>query len=241
MPILTVGRLADMDASLLVAIRSLLASPIQRESEVVYFLVEVRKLIEPLDKRFPVLCFFCDWILHREMSWKGAKNVLTIFDQYVTAIRSTNGKSMAEATRQLSPLISFERLQEDLGLLLFEYHLDAQFVREVTRFVPFLSLYVDLVARCPLVVRGAGVNLVSIDNIRVSKVNAAHKAPGGPTGQFAFGINWSLRKGEGEIASVVNEIWIPASPVRIQKTVAQLVSEGGKLKRKPLEAKTFIE
>lgn len=231
-----------MDANRLGAIRLLLASPMRQESEVVYFLVEVRKLIEPLDKkRFPVLRFFCDWILHQEMSWKGAKGVLSVFDQYVTAIRATNGKGIEQATRRLGPLILFERLQEDLVLLLFEYHLDAEVAREVNRFVPFLSLYVDLVARCPLVVRDAKANLVNIDNIHVSKVNAANKALRGPTGQFAFGINWSLRKGEGEVASVVNEIWIPATPIRIQQTVAQLVSEGGNLKRKPLESKTFVD
>lgn len=230
-----------MEDRQLQTIRSILSTPIQREADVIHFVVEVRKLIEAMGKRFVVLRFFCDWALHHEMSWNAAKDILSIFDQYVGSLKNTDVMVVRQATKRLEPLISFERFRDDLVLLLYEYHLDVEPVRGLKTLIPMLNIYVDLVARSPLVVRDADSKLKYINNIGVCKVTGRIHVPGDPNGQFAFAVNWSLRKDRHEVASIVNEIWIPAVPIRSEQVLAKAINEGGKLKRIPLESKTFID
>jgi hypothetical protein len=49
-----------MTTAKLETLRTLLTQPIAREADVMYALVEVRKVIDLLPKRFTVLKFFCD-------------------------------------------------------------------------------------------------------------------------------------------------------------------------------------
>ena len=233
-----------MDDNKLVAIRSLLASPVQSESDVAYFLVEARKVIKSLPgNRFPILSFFCDWIVHPEMSWNSAKQVLGIFDQYIAEISKGGGEqAIRQATKKLGPLISFRLFRDELSLLLYELHVDTT-LASAERFIPFLTTYVDIIARTPLIMKDQNSTLAHIDNLRIVKKNERHQ--GSPLRQpatFAFGMDWTLRKGEKVVAGVVNEVWIPHQPMMYRHPLLKVVPDGtGKLKRVPLEASTFID
>jgi len=226
----------------LAAIRALLERPIERESEVVYFLVEVRKLIETLGrKRFQILSFFCDWVLHQEMTWKKAQIVLGIFDEFADAAKGGDRQKLVDATRKRENLISFRLFRDDLALLLHEFGLDTTIIN-AERFVPFLSLYVDIISRTQLVVRDKKIGLSHINSIRIFKTNTSVTRKPSMAEKFAFGVDWRLYKGESIVAGLLNEIWIPLNTILYRQDILKLADDGkGGLKQVPLEATKFTE
>src|SRR6266566_2316501 len=61
-----------------------LAEPIVSERQVVYILVELRKLIELNDDgdTFKTLKFYCDWAVHAVLKAPPAQEIVRYFDKY---------------------------------------------------------------------------------------------------------------------------------------------------------------
>src|SRR5437667_7280692 len=57
---------------------------ISSERQVVYILVEIRKILELNDdaEHFPALNFYCDWAAHAVMVKEGAKRIVRRFDEW---------------------------------------------------------------------------------------------------------------------------------------------------------------
>lgn len=75
----------------------------QRESEVVYFLVEVRKIIEKkkLYSNYPILLFYCDWIVHPQIDHdRTIQHIKPILD----LIEQGNGYAGMSQMHKMDPL-----------------------------------------------------------------------------------------------------------------------------------------
>lgn len=61
-----------------------LKEPISSEPQVVYLMVELRKLIELNGDgaNYPALKFHCDWIVHPILQGQAAQEVVRLFDHY---------------------------------------------------------------------------------------------------------------------------------------------------------------
>ncbi len=68
-----------------------LARPITSEEQVVYILVELRKLMELNGDSltFPSLQFHCDWVAHPVMDRAPAKKIVSLFDKHQEVIDNT--------------------------------------------------------------------------------------------------------------------------------------------------------
>lgn len=68
-----------------------LDQPILSERQVVYILVELRKLLESkgLDRdiRYRALIFCCDWAVHPKLDRESARAITSLFDQYEASYR----------------------------------------------------------------------------------------------------------------------------------------------------------
>ena len=68
-----------------------LAQSITSERQVVYILVELRKLLEKKgllkEERFRALRFCCDWTVHSKLDRDTAKTITELFDRYETMYR----------------------------------------------------------------------------------------------------------------------------------------------------------
>jgi hypothetical protein len=227
-----------MDESRLVILHGLLANqPFTRESDVVYFLVEVRKLIENLGGRYPTLTFFCDWILHSRMTRKTAKLVLREFDDYLTN-RRLGLKSEEESMDRMYPLISLRIFHQDLFYLLAEHGLSTDVHSSLDNLGPFLGLYVDIISKVPLIADDPKLQLRNLDRILVRKYTESLRQATSSDESFAFGIKWLLMKDNTLTAEFRNELWFPASPNQILVPAVRAVNVGGKRKVIPLESKT---
>jgi hypothetical protein len=200
--------------------------------------VEIRKLIEcEEDGRYPVLTFFCDWILHDRMDRKNARAILWEFDTAIDDLRSGR-LGVPAVVKRLSPLISLETFQHDLFIILGQHGLDTELIGKLSRLGTFLGLYVDIISKTPL--RTDDPSLRFLNNIHITKSREPVAPSTGQGETFVFGIQWSLRKDDVEALSFCNEIWLPKNPSRYKQTVVRLINRGGKLKSEPLESKSFL-
>ena len=136
-------------------LQTLLAKGIANEAEALYFLVEVRKLLEQqgAKKQYEYLTFHCDWAVHPTLAGTTAQKILKNFDE--ANIHLKTGV-------ELHDLPSFLKLEID-GISQMEYF-EAQlstFLKanglptlRTTRsdgWTHFLHLYAKIVEDCPLV------------------------------------------------------------------------------------------
>ena len=57
-----------MKDELIIKLQKALSDPIKGESSVVYIMVLVRKLLERVEKKYPLLHFYCHWALHSKIN-----------------------------------------------------------------------------------------------------------------------------------------------------------------------------
>jgi hypothetical protein len=148
-------------------------------SEVVHLIVEVRNLIDGLNdrSRYPVLRFFCDWIVHRKLDRNTAGGeVLIEFAKVAESTMQSSGVLPASFKR-LSPILSLTRLRKEMTLILAEHQLDDGLCCDLERWGPFLATYVDLISRSPLRTPPSRREQAVIDNIRVTKGRAPNAPP----------------------------------------------------------------
>jgi hypothetical protein len=209
-------------------------------SEVVHLLVEIRNLIDGLKNRsrYPVLRFFCDWTVHRQLDRNtAAREILAEFAN-VAETTMQRRKVLPATMNRLSPILSLNRLREEMTLILAEHRLDDTLCCRLTRWGQFLSTYVDLISRTPLAMPPTRGVRAAIDTICVAKGHSPKTPPPRSYEKFMFSIDWSLRMGDEEIAGISNDVWFPlGSPEQERITVLKAVAHEGKLQRVSLEAK----
>ena len=134
-----------------------LASGIQNEAEVQYTLTQVRKLFEvvPPTDSYPVLAFYCDWVLHARLDrqhW--AKNGLQILEAAVTGFESGNGPSEG-VLRAVNSVLSFQQLHSELLKFGKEFGVAFdQLSYETWR--AFGASLIDILIGCPLEATSSG-------------------------------------------------------------------------------------
>jgi hypothetical protein len=149
---------------------------ITTEAQVVYVLVEVRKLMEITDQsaKYPVLSFYCDWALHSRMDRSGALRILQYFDTYCDkCIRDPI--EGAELSTEIDGIIGGEHFREELAAFLKSVHISA--ILELPQWFVFLELYSRVIIDTPLTIRrqrkGTKVNApVTITHLKSIVVKA---------------------------------------------------------------------
>ena len=145
-----------------------LAKGITSEAEALYFVAEVRKLLElqQVKDRYEYLTFHCDWALHAKLQGRMAQEILAQFDR--ANIRLKTGLKLHDLPGLLR--IEIDRISK---MQYFEDQTD-DFLKtnglrtlDETRadgWIHFLHLYGRIVEDCPLVIRAtnASATLASV-------------------------------------------------------------------------------
>jgi hypothetical protein len=139
-----------MQNEIIQKLHAVLASPLETEAEVVYFLVEIRKYLDRVGGKqpFPVLRMYCNWVVHISIDRYGRGSILESMDN-VLALNSTGefGAGLQEAF----DIFSFDRLRNELNQFLQLNSLPTNLVDDSAWWGQFLHLYVNVVSQCPLV------------------------------------------------------------------------------------------
>ena len=139
-----------MEENIVEKLRKILSKPIDHEHQVVYVMVEIRKLIELIEKKkkgtveenkdyYSRLSFYCDWVVHAYLDRRMAKAVLFEIERKVK-----------EKNADFFSFLSFEEIQEELVKFLKDFNLPYENIidREGNNFRQ--SIY-HVLADCPLI------------------------------------------------------------------------------------------
>ncbi|OFW08629.1 MAG: hypothetical protein A3G20_01020 [Acidobacteria bacterium RIFCSPLOWO2_12_FULL_59_11] len=136
-------------------IRVHLTKPVHTEAEVVYLLVEIRKILEDLadGHPYPSLRFHCDWALHTKLSGTLTRNLLQEVEALCASIRSMemkNQPAMQDSGRLLR-ILDLSLFRDNLRQLLHDNGLPTTLPDDWDLWVGFLAGYFKVVEDCPLI------------------------------------------------------------------------------------------
>jgi hypothetical protein len=141
-------------------LKKLLSEGIRRESDVVYLLVEIRKLLDRNEYADPLLRLFCNWVAHIEISGarSGSSLILKEFDpEYPNAGEILRGPAH----------YSFYSFREHLGNCLLHFGLPTQLVEKNIDWVRFTVLYTLVVGECPILYTASSEELRYIKSVEL--------------------------------------------------------------------------
>ena len=83
------AKLLEVERDIVRKLTEEFALRITSERQVVYILVELRKLLEKNDtlQKYPALKLCCDWAAHPRLSFASAQNIMALFDRYEARFR----------------------------------------------------------------------------------------------------------------------------------------------------------
>jgi hypothetical protein len=200
-------------------------------------MVEVRKANElrAKDDQYPILAFFCDWLLHPVLNRGKAQTILKKFDEFIGAHR--RGLVEEKHVSVIHPLVDFSRLHRELIVFLSESELSLSAV-DGHEWLRFLSLYIDQIARAEVRTDDpANLGLRHIDSVQIKKSLITCLPPEAAEGRFNFRVVWTFRQGGQPVFKIESEIWSPDNPASVQVPVSIILPDGS---TRALKAETFF-
>lgn len=166
------------------------------EADVVYALVEIRKLLERAGKEkeseFATLKFFCDWVVHAKLSLSGAKKVLARLDAEIGASGSVVPQEI-QPESELFRLMSLEPLREEMERFCSENRLPEKWAIDPTMWGECTKFYGDIVLDCPLAItRGSPLSRY-IKQLTLTNAVDLQEHPD----KRCFSWNWSFELSDG--------------------------------------------
>jgi hypothetical protein len=176
-----------------------LSLPITTERQVVYILVEIRKLLELGQKSngCDSLRFCCDWVVHTLLSGKMARSVVAKFEnvhqQQEKLSHAKDGQKVLldwEFLAEFDLVISFATFRHQLTEFFRENHLDPSRVTADGNWTLFLIQFVAVVEDCPLRFVAPAHEHAEVVVLSVADVRSDEDAK--KVG-YKFALQWSSR------------------------------------------------
>jgi hypothetical protein len=157
---------AKMKDELLRKVQHVLDRRTTREMQVVYLLVELRKLMDRDDYKDPVLRMFSNWVVHTSLDKRaeGSTFILSEFDHYIAELRERKRTS-----HQLQH-ISLGAFRDALFLCFQHFGLSAKIVTDVAEWKRFSKLYCLIVSECPIVFTASKARLKYIKQVELTGI-----------------------------------------------------------------------
>lgn len=172
-----------MEDQIVTKIRRELERGIATESQAVYLLVEIRKLLDRKRWDYPTLRLCCSWAVHVELSKHQAQKIVKKVDELYTKMASGQ---LEEADRlELRSFFTLERFRVELDEVLTRNNVR---VFDGDEWGRFLACYLKVIEDCPLICRAAGP---FVDRVELIK-EIADGTTASPNGDPA--IWWALYK-----------------------------------------------
>lgn len=156
-----------MKDELIRKIQDVLDRRITNEKQVVYLLVEIRKLMDRDKYNDPVLRTFSNWVVHTslESQREGSTFILTEFDQWFIDLFEHKKKS--PHLKHIS-LVAF---QHSLVDCFTNFNLKAKFVRDLVAWKKFTRLYCSIVSECPITFKASKTALKYVKQVELTGVS----------------------------------------------------------------------
>jgi hypothetical protein len=169
-----------------------LREPIESERQVVYLLVELRKLLELRDElnNWTSIKFHCDWAVHAKLDGPLAQSLVRLFDRHLELLevgRPPHASAEYEfrLVDDLNRMISLDRFREELTKLIERLHLDSSIVRDDERWQGFAEAYCGVISDCPLRCTGKGLRHAEEVVLTIAKIEV--------NGHARARVQWNCR------------------------------------------------
>lgn len=168
-------------------IQRLLDRPLTKEMQVVYLLVELRKLMERAAYDDPVLKMFCNWVVHINLENKGpgATLLLNDFDDHFTQLLE-HKRILPNAGH-----ISGGAFVQALDQCLRRFDITANFLHDLRKLKRFFRLYASIVSECPIVYTASKTQLKYVQRVEIVGVSHGILSKDWPV------INWLITMHDG--------------------------------------------
>lgn len=124
-------------------------SPFSEECEVVYLLIQIRKILEhDQDSNFKVLRFFCDWSVHtqKDRQMAGIIDIANKIDQLV----STVDKITTEQHEQILKFFEMSELRDELSKFFTRHSLPLALCEEDDNWSSFVDILAMVLSNQPI-------------------------------------------------------------------------------------------
>ncbi len=122
--------------------------PFLQEKDVVYFLVETRKMLDRTKNKkgfdFSILRFYCDWILHTEKTYI-TKEIKLMMDEAAREEMRTG------SSRVMEKFIDMEELKNELNSFIVAFNLLASNIEEAV-WLKFHRLLIQVLSDQPMII-----------------------------------------------------------------------------------------
>jgi hypothetical protein len=156
-----------MKDELLRKIQLILDRRISNEGQVVYLLVELRKLMDRDNYEDPLLRTFSNWVVHTSLENRadGSTLILCEVDRFMTELYER---------KKLLPHpehISLGTFRTALIRCFVRFGLSAKFVKDAAEWKKFGKLYCLIVSECPIVFTAPKTKLKYIEKVELQRVS----------------------------------------------------------------------
>ena len=198
-------------------LRRALSEDIRSECQVVYILVEIRKLADltGTTSKYNALAFYCSWALHVEMSWKEAQKLLRHFEEAHPLFRA--GKELHEVSqikgRDVENITTLRYFKDDLNRFLEENHLPDNVIQ--AQWAHFMHYYTKVIEDCPLIVKPSAGAQSILDKVIVNHELGNSLIPYDDVEAYQpYRVTWTCFDHSGQSGSIqiYNTFPVPASP-----------------------------
>lgn len=168
------------------------------ERQVVYILVEIRKLLEIEGQAdvYPSLRFHCDWVVHTALHGPQAQQIVRVFDknqQLIDHMSTEASKPKEEPPApsmdflgELQDIMRLDFFRADLARFLETLGIDSRLTDEDERWMSFLGNFVRVVQDCPLRCIGQGLKFTEEVVLRAVYLSEEFRKTHG----FVLAIQW---------------------------------------------------
>lgn len=136
---------------------------IKTEAQALYFLAEIRKILESDDKERRILRIFCVWALHNKLSFD--KTIAYFSDKFKHHIE--NNIDIKKAAKDLisnqSNFFKLSELKKELGEFLKDYNLPRDLVSNSGYWFIFNELLLEILKESLIIFGEGEINNLSID------------------------------------------------------------------------------
>ncbi len=116
------------------------------ECEIVYLLVEIRKILDQDNNRkYPILRFYCNWSVHTEKDPTDEMRVI-MSDIYRDVVVQIQESKLASNKMKIIGFMYMEDLQEEMGKFLREYNLPTPLISNQNNWLALVKLLVKVLA-----------------------------------------------------------------------------------------------
>jgi hypothetical protein len=177
-----------MEDQILRKIRAELERGITEECQVVYLLVEIRKLLDRDGKNaepYNSLRLCSDWAVHVSLSWSRAQNIVIQADAYYPKLLS--GTLSEEEKNNFQRMFSLDAFREEMNYFLRDKGLP---LFSDAGWNLFLTAFLNVIEDCPLLYKAQGAAVTHVDELVVIRVPREASAVSRENSQAIY---WGLR------------------------------------------------